>query len=287
MTGGPHPRKNSGQGLREGDGYAMDEVTSDAGTVGEQLREARERQGITLEDVAARTRIPTRHLESIETGEWDKLPAATYTIGFAKSYATVVGLDRVEIGEALKAEMGGGAALAARPEAQVFEPADPARMMPPWLVLVALIALVAVAAAFLWNRNRTLDAPDDVAAVAAPLAPTAGAPTAAQQPAATSTSGPVVITANEPAWIQVAERGGKTLFQGELASGQSFEVPATASSPVLRTGRPQSIRISVGTADAPAVGAADMTVSNVSLLGPDLMRGPGATPAPQPAPTRP
>jgi hypothetical protein len=97
----------------------------------------------------------------------------------------------------------------------------------------------------------------------------------------------VVITANEAAWIQVSERGGKSLFQGELAAGQSFEVPATATAPVLRTGRPQSIRIAVGTADAPPVGAADTTVSNVSLLAADLMRGPAATPSAQPAPARP
>jgi hypothetical protein len=97
----------------------------------------------------------------------------------------------------------------------------------------------------------------------------------------------VVITANEPAWIQVSERGGATMFQGELASGQSYEVPATATAPVLRTGRPQAIRISVGTADAPAVGEPDRTVSNVSLLGPDLMRGPAATPAAPPASPRP
>jgi cytoskeletal protein RodZ len=140
----------------------MNEVTSEAGTVGQQLRAARERQGVTLEDVAARTRIPTRHLQSLEDSEWSKLPAPTYTIGFAKSYAGVLGLDRTEIGEALRAEMGGGA-LAARPVAQVFEPADPAKVMPRWLVLVALLALVAVAAAFLWNRNRQLNGPDEVA----------------------------------------------------------------------------------------------------------------------------
>lgn len=269
----------------------MDEVTSEAGSVGEQLRAARERQGITLEDVAARTRIPTRHLQSLESGDWSKLPAPTYTIGFAKSYATVVGLDRVEVGDALRAEMGGGA-LAARPEAQVFEPADPARVMPPWLVLAALLALVAVAAAFLWNRERSLNTPDEVAASADPAEaaegqsePSAQQPTAA--PAAASPTGPVVITANEPAWIQVSERGGPTLFQGELAAGQSFEVPASATAPVLRTGRPQSIRISVGTADAPPVGAPETTVSNVSLLGPDLMRGANATPPAQPVPARP
>jgi cytoskeletal protein RodZ len=262
----------------------MDQVTSEAGTAGQQLRAARERQGLTLEDVAARTRIPTRHLQSLEESEWSKLPAPTYTIGFGKSYAGVVGLDRTEIGETLRTELGGGA-LAARPEAQVFEPADPARVMPRWLVIAALLALVAVAGAFLWNRDRQLSAPDEVAEADAP-APAAASGPAQQQPiaaAAQAPSGPVVITANEPAWIQISERGGKRLFQGELASGQSYEVPATANAPVLRTGRPQSIRISVGTADAPPVGAADTTVSNVSLAGADLMRGPAATPPSPPA----
>lgn len=261
----------------------VDEVTGEAGTAGEQLRTARESQGITLEDVAARTRIPTRHLQSIEDGEWDKLPAPTYTLGFAKSYASVVGLDRVAIGDTLRAEMGAGA-LAARPEAQVFEPADPARVMPRWLVILSLLALVGVAAAFLWNRNRELT-PDPVVAEAEPSTPAATGPATAAAPAAAPAgNGPVVITANEAAWIQVSERGGRALFQGELAAGQSYEVPATATAPVLRTGRPQSIRISVGTADAPAVGAPDRTVSNVSLLGPDLMRGPAATPAAPSAP---
>lgn len=258
----------------------MDETGSTSATVGEQLRAAREAQGISLEDIASRTRIPTRHLESLETSSWSKLPAPTYTIGFAKSYAGVVGLDRVQIGEDLRAEMGGGA-LAARPEAQVFEPADPARVMPPWLVIAALLALVAVVAAFLLLRDRELSAPDAVAPAPAEQAAPA---TTGPAPSGTAPAGPVVITANEPAWIQVSERGGGTLFRGELASGQSYEVPSTATAPVLRTGRPQAVRIAVGTADAPPVGSADTTVSNVSLLPADLMRGPAATPAPAPVP---
>lgn len=254
----------------------MDEVTSGSATVGEQLRAAREAQGLSLEDVASRTRIPTRHLQSLESSDWGKLPAPTYTIGFAKSYAGVVGLDRIQVAEDLRAEMGGGA-YAARPEAQVFEPADPARVMPRWLVIGALLALIAVAAAFLYLRNRELSAPDEVAAPAD--TPQPALPATAPPAAAAAPSGPVVITANEPAWIQVSERGGRTLFSGELAAGQSYEVPASATNPVLRTGRPQSIRIAVGTADALPVGSPDTTVSNVSLVPGDLMRGPAATPA--------
>src|SRR5919199_3549517 len=82
-------------------------VETEAPTVGQRLRAAREEKKLTLEDVAAQTRIPRRHLESIESGDWENLPAPTYTVGFAKSYASAVGLDRTEIGEQLREEMGG------------------------------------------------------------------------------------------------------------------------------------------------------------------------------------
>src|SRR3954447_17235737 len=113
----------------------MDEelVEADVPSVGERLRAAREEKGLSLEDIAAQTRIPRRHLESIENADWEKLPAPTYTIGFARSYATSVGLDRVDIADQLRAEMGGS-----RPPTmlspEVFEPADPARTMPKSLV---------------------------------------------------------------------------------------------------------------------------------------------------------
>lgn len=251
-------------------------------TVGEQLRAAREAQGMSLEDIASRTRIPTRHLQSIEASEWSKLPAATYSVGFAKSYATAVGLDRNEIGEQLRAEMTGFTPATSAPS-EVFEPADPARVMPRWLVIAAVVAVLAVIAGLLFARDRSLEAPDEAAPVAqtpAPQAPAAAPASAPPASAAASASGPVVITANEPAWIQVYERGGgASLFQGELAVGQSYEVPASAKAPLLKTGKPEALRISVGTADAPPVGSGS-TVRDVSLLPADLMRGGAATPAP-------
>ena len=76
-------------------------------SVGERLKAAREKKKLSLEDIADQTRIPLRHLQNLEAGDWSNLPAPTYTIGFAKSYASAVDLDRTEIGEDLRAEMGG------------------------------------------------------------------------------------------------------------------------------------------------------------------------------------
>lgn len=269
--------KKKGQGMVEPiDEPVEDLAEPEVASVGERLRLAREEKGLTLEDVAAQTRIPRRHLESLENGDWERLPAPTYTTGFAKSYASAVGLDRTEIYEQLRVEMGG-----VRPASQaseVFEPADPARTMPKWLVLGAILAVLVLVLAMSWLNERSFQGPDDTAdePAATAAAPAPPVPAPATAPAA---QGPVVLTANEQVWLQVKD-GQTVLKEGLLEPGQSFEVPASATAPVLMTGKPEALRISVGTADAPPIGPAATTVRNVSLLGPDLMRGPApATPA--------
>lgn len=270
----------------ETDDYGMEPVPS----AGERLRAAREEKGISLEEIAAQTRIPRRHLESLEQSDWSRLPAPTYTIGFAKSYASAVGLDRGEIGDQLRAELGGQRPDAAM-AAEVFEPADPKRTMPRWLVLSAVAAIVLVVAVMSWLSNRSLapdePAPAEVAATAPGEPAAAPAPTEPQpQPVA---AGPVVLTATAPAWIQVTDQG-RTLFSGELAPGRSYTVPATASAPLLKAGKPEALRVTVGSAVAPPVGPAGRVAADVSLLPADLMRGgaAGAAPAPTlPAPSAP
>ena len=248
-------------------------------TVGERLRAAREAKGLSLEDIAAQTRIPRRHLESIETADWEALPAPTYTTGFAKSYATAVGLDRTDIGDQLRAEMGGQRFTANTLES--FEPADPRRTMPKSLVIGTIVGLIVLIALMSWLNNRSLQQPDETANVAAAQTPTSAPVPAAQprsQPAAAPAAGtPVVLTATAPVWLQVSEKAGATLFSGTLQPGQTYVVPAAATAPVLKTGKPEALRINVGSQVAPTVGPAATTV-HVSLLPADLMKA-GAVPA--------
>ena len=253
----------------------MDETEADdVVTVGQRLKEAREAKGLSVEDIAAQTRIPTRHLSSLETSEWDKLPAATYSIGFAKNYASAVGLDRNEIGEQLRAEMGGVRQIYAQPE--VFEAADPARTMPKGLVISALGLLVLVVLALTWLNNRSLEPDQPAAAEANAAAPVANE--APPPPTAPAAAQPVVLTATEAVWIEIKD-GSTVLKQGQLAPGERFEVPATAAAPVLTTGKPEALSISVGSQAAPAVGAPGKTVTGVSLKPADLLRPAAAAPA--------
>jgi cytoskeleton protein RodZ len=61
---------------------------------GELLRGARERCGISLQQIANETKIPQRHLESLERGQLTATPGGTYTRGEVIAYASVVRLDR-------------------------------------------------------------------------------------------------------------------------------------------------------------------------------------------------
>src|SRR5436305_3155506 len=244
-------------------------------TAGERLRAAREQKKLSLEDVAAQTRIPQRHLASIETGEWDNLPAPTYTIGFAKNYAAIVGLDRQEIGDQLREEMGGQ--RFATTAADVFEPADPRRTMPKSLVIGAVVAAVLLIALMSVLNRRSLEQPDRSAAsnaaaigASAPSAQPAAASPATVSPAPVPASGPVVLTATAPAWIQVTDQG-KTLFEGELQPGQSYTVPSGLTAPRLKAGKPEALKVMVGTAVAPQVGPAGK-VPTVSLNPADLLK---------------
>jgi cytoskeleton protein RodZ len=242
---------------------------------GERLRIAREAKGLSLEDVAAQTRIPRRHLENIEKADWDSLPAPTYTIGFAKSYASAVDLDRNEIGDQLREEMGGQ--RFASTSADVFEPADPRRTMPKGLVIGAILAVIVLVAVMSWLNKRSLEQPDasDNAAVADASQPTSTASKApAAAPAAAPVAqGPVVLTATEPVWLQISEKGGATIYSGTLQPNQTYTVPATATAPVLKTGKPEGLKVTVGAAVAPPVGPPAKKVSDVSLLPADLING--------------
>jgi cytoskeleton protein RodZ len=242
-------------------------------TAGERLRAAREKQKLSLEEIAAQTRIPLRHLASIESGEWDNLPAPTYTIGFAKNYASIVGLDRTEIGDQLREEMGGQRFTTT--SADVFEPADPRRTMPKSLVIGAVIVAVLLIVVMSVLNRRALEQPDQNAAMNAAAAPITTAPSAQPAPApVASTSGPVVLTATAPAWIKVTDQG-KTLFEGQLSPGQSYTVPAGVTAPMLKAGKPEALNVTVGATAVPQVGPAGK-VTTVSLLPSDLLKTPAA-----------
>lgn len=61
--------------------------------VGDILRREREKQGLTIADVAKETSIRGTYLEALEKGEYDVLPGDVYAKGFIRNYSKFLNID--------------------------------------------------------------------------------------------------------------------------------------------------------------------------------------------------
>ena len=64
---------------------------------GTEFKKARESRGLTLEKIAAETRISTRFLKAIEGEEFHILPGGIFNRGFIKTYAQHLGLNTEQV----------------------------------------------------------------------------------------------------------------------------------------------------------------------------------------------
>lgn len=260
----------------------MDENFTDAETteppigIGAQLHAAREEKGLSLEQVAAETRIPQRHLVAIEAGDFGRLPGRTYAVGFSRTYAKTVGLDQDDVAAMVRAEL--DAQLGEeeyRPAS--FEPGDPARAPSRALFYVSIVAgLIAIAGIAVFLGTLFTPAGELPSLVEQEQAEQAAAQRAAGQtgtPAAQATAqptGPVVFTAQEEAWVRFYTPQG-TLTEALMAPGDSYTVPADAEGVMLRTGRPDALRITIGGREVPRLAEEQQVISDVPVTAEALL----------------
>ena len=62
-------------------------------SVGEFFRQVRETKGLTVDEVASKTRIRTDFVKALEDGNFARLPDQVFAKGFVRSYARSLGLD--------------------------------------------------------------------------------------------------------------------------------------------------------------------------------------------------
>ena len=73
------------------------EIPPDAEFNGELLRRVRESRGLTLQTLAERTRISSKHMDNIEADRYEALPATVYLRGMLMSVARELGLDPLRV----------------------------------------------------------------------------------------------------------------------------------------------------------------------------------------------
>lgn len=240
-------------------------------TVGEKLKAERERLGLSLSDLAASTRVPMRHLDSIEKSEFSNLPGTTYTLGFTRSYARAVDLDAAAFSNEMRAELAQGGHESYQVPTQNFEPADPSRVPSRTLAWTAAAIGVFLVAAYLVFRSMSMAAPVVLPSVAKIESPADKSVSTTAGVSAADAGGEVVITATDEVWIKIYDADNKRLFEKEMKAGDKFIVPADANNPMIVTGRPDVLNVTVGGKAIAPLGAPDRTIADVGVSAKALL----------------
>ena len=186
---------------------------------GAQLREARHRANLSLEEVATQLRLDRRTVRALEENEFQHLPAPTFIRGYIRSYARLLGLPPGPILEAYDYQGFTPPAIMAditqRPQARFSD--FPVRLA----TLVVAGGLVAMVVMWWHSRESTPEMPSEVALVRDKPEEIASAPTV---DVADETSSPEEAVLKPPA--PPAE---------ELIGAESIPEPAAATAPEPET----------------------------------------------------
>jgi len=207
---------------------------SDA-TVGQSLAQAREARGLSVEDVAASTRIRGQLIRWIEADDYSHCGGDFYARGHIRSIAHVVGIDAEPlVAQYDKAHCGTPVPVApTQPmDTDLSEPSASRR--PNWraamvlvLVVVCAIAGVELALSSGSSNNNTASPPRPTRA-ATPLAtPSSVGSTPATAPSNAVAAVPrdqvtvLIRVTGDTTWLSVKNAAGQALFEGLLRQGDT------------------------------------------------------------------
>lgn len=215
-----------------------------ARTVGARLREAREKRGVSLRQIANSTRISVMSLEALERSDLSRLPGGIFTRAFIRAYAQEVGLDPDRTIQDFIAELPPESAAATAHPAAVEdgEKLESDRKAVATAIRLILVSVPIVGLVIYYSTHRVPAPPTGApaAAVEAPTAtpdmppPSVAASPAAQPPAAAGAAPPAAtqvagltmeIAPRAACWVSVTVDGEPT-FSGLMNAGDKRAITA-------------------------------------------------------------
>jgi cytoskeletal protein RodZ len=208
-------------------------MADDARPLGAALAEARERRGLSVEDVAAATRIRATIIRCIEADDFAACGGAVYARGHLRAVAQVVGADPKPLVEEFDRRFHQPVPALTTSSLASFDPPRDAgragRQSPGWAsVAVGVVAVAVLLLGGSWLFGRGDDG-GQVGAIPAPstVVTSAPSPTAARPSRTTPPPAPGVTlrlrATGGSSWVSVTGSNGSQIFQGILARGQARE----------------------------------------------------------------
>ena len=203
---------------------------------GHELCAARERKGLSREEIARRLHLPQEQVDALEADEYVRLPPPAYVRGYLRAYAREVGLKPDEV----VAEYDAICGEQQEPEL-VVHPGQPdaATGRGPVLALLVVVAVALIGAVAWWLQQPALS----------PIVTQEGMPTDAAEPAAV-----------EPEPPDPGEVAGSTTAEADTAAEPTApEAPPEPAEPA--TTEPAADTQDAAAADAEAEAEAEVEAS--------------------------
>src|SRR4051812_46265539 len=147
---------------------------------GRKLREARERRGVSLRQIATSTKISISALEALERNDMKRLPGGIFTRAFVRSYALEVGLDPDQAIEEFMGQLPHDSATQGHPATIQIEDHESVesdrRMASTFLRLILISVPIAVFVLYFAIHGRRTEAPAPAPAARKQAAPAPEAP---------------------------------------------------------------------------------------------------------------
>jgi len=165
---------------------------------GAMFRQARERRGASLQQIAAVTKISARVLDALERNDVSKLPGGIFSRAFVRSYAREIGLDPDMVIERFTAEFpdeSGKEQLPSAKEAEDIEAFESGRRLATVVLQLSIVSIVVVVAVLVASKSRACRAPAATPPAASASSPSASPPVTPlpvtqRPPRADETAGP-------------------------------------------------------------------------------------------------
>lgn len=195
---------------------------------GARLREARERAGLGVEDVAAQLHLDRHTVDGLEADNFDRLPAPTFVRGYLRAYARLLDLPHAPIIEAFdRRGLAPPALIADIATGQEARSTD----LPMRVATYGIVALL-IALAVVWWRNQRVD--EGVDPMTVMQSPTTGAQDNAES-SETKADAPVPTTGDQPSVAAAPDKDSRLLPPPDTSlltppsAGQ--EMPAVENAP--------------------------------------------------------
>ena len=204
--------------------------------IGSVLREARNRRGLTLEQIARATKVPALMLDHIEHNRFDRLPGSIFTKGYLRAFAAAVGVEGERLVQDYAGQSAPSPAVAALTQSVESEP--PVQMA--GRIGKIGLGLLAVALVLYFARDASQPAMHPASGVTALPQATAVPTTGAGPPTVPEPAAPwpmhVEMTVSADCWVSAVVDGQSAVYR--LVRGGE-QISATANNEVvLRVGEP-------------------------------------------------